>query len=274
MKINQINTIIFFFSCAVLFSCKKENTTTSTTTNSLVSCCGILPDLGQFVTLFNAPRDGELGITNTKGIGMKPTDDISFETCLIEGAFFQSAETVVRKDIGTVTIGDLSIASSSTTRYQTKLDKMAEVKAMFDKEIPIDLGNQIQLSGTLRTPKELFVAQFSTIDTKKRLNIAQNIPFRWNEDTQNKDGLYIIIRFDPKSGANSDLANTPAVTKFFQTEDDGAYDLDATELKDIPSGARISIFVGRASYLNLKKDAKSYLVYAYSVCTDLVLVNK
>ena len=262
MQILQLFALILFISVYSV-SCKKEKIFEAVAPQ-FRKLEKVTSMIGLKQMLNNA--SGSVGITNLKPFG--PEQFLSGGgPSEVYADFFDSEGRVT---FGALEVQGITITPSAFDYYKSDPSDRPTIQSYFGDVQPIRLyafeeaDEDLLFEQSIYLPKELFVYPPMQRGTYR---ITQTTTLRWNPDPQNVNGIFILIDFLPDGEENSGKYTTSFVShrKLIYTEDDGAYQLQASDFNKIPSGAYVSFIVGRGDYVEtIGSNDKSYILYSFT----------
>ncbi len=265
------------FCCCFLFflSCQKE------------SALGVVPEkfhkiekvatMGGLNQMLNN-ASGVLKISNLKPFG--PSKLLSGGGPSEIYASFSAETSTSRETFGAIELQDLVINPGAYDYYKSDSEDRAIVQSYFGKMQTVKVyaskgaTDKLLLHESIYLPKELFVS--SPIE-RERNRITPSTSLQWNSDTQNSNGIFILIDFVPDNEENSGKYNLSFAShrKLIYTEDDGIHQFQLDDFNQIPSGAYVSFFIGRGDYLEaVGSNDKSYILYSLTGAVADFFVDK
>jgi len=197
------------------------------------------------------------------------------------GGRFWGADNVTIQ-YGNLTLDDVVITPNTYGVYQSEsMLNNPQLGPLFGKtvEFTVDKGDierTVVLQTGLYVPKDIII--YAPLRTTANQVLPLNTQISWNADTNNTKGVYILIEFDPEDQDNSAFANATSHYQhnLIHTDDDGSFTLSANDFSDMPSGAKIILWVGRCN--NVMVDGQEgivqYALYSYSIALDHFIVGQ
>ncbi len=189
----------------------------------------------------------------------------------------------------TIYIDGISLTSDPAKNYAYLYNIAAKRSPFSGRKIKINLGKNISAKGLDETD-EFYVPEDFEIDpgdgggsgtpggpATNREVIYTGKLFQWNADTNNINGVVIILEYDPTNLANLSFANSypQRIRTAVTVTDNGSYNFTSTDLTGLPIGASITVTAGRGNFQTItdENNQQTYSIYAYTIAEGFYLLQ-
>lgn len=259
--------LLFCFTSSILVSCSKDEFGADSIYGDLFrQQQSVLPDVFDVVDLITAPTRGYIYIKDFANFASQNNQSLAD----VGGLGFD--EDKKGQDFGTLHVGDnisMECEVENGHYYGATSGPFPGSAALFGQEVAISLDGTSTAPGlntTFKTP-ELLLIESPKYDND--LKIFPGLTIEWNRDPDNKNGIAILIHFNPISIDNRDEHGNArdAVETPIHITDSGSYTITSEDLKGIPSGAFVEFYIGRGNYKReqLNESENHFGIYSYTI---------
>lgn len=237
--------IFFLLPLLAILSCNRDSHPSENQLDDMFAFQrGQLPSAIQILNILQQPTDGYVALSSYATLS---TQAYRGGEIMING--FGYDKSGFKRSFGPLLLGTAVVSPNNLQNPDYLSIGPQGGVSWYGSTIPVTLSGSGNLPGFQTS---FYIPKMMTILSPTFSNntpIAPGTTITWDADRGNQFGVGMALQFDPKSPENrSQNFSQGFVTNLVHTEDDGSYMITSDDLAGIPSGAHLTLHIGRGNY--------------------------